>query len=60
MKNKKQYSHLYVVRPGQPSCPKYPNAADHNYYTQKAVDVLTAVVSCMGFISAMAFLVTMS
>ena len=57
MKHKKNYSHLRVVNSKQPI---YPNAADHNYFRQKAVDVMTGIISCMGFVSAMLFLVTMS
>ena len=57
MKQKKHYHHLKVVRP---SYPLYPNAADHNYFRQKALDVMTAFVSGLGFASAMVFLVTMA
>ncbi len=56
MKNKKSYSHLSVVNSRQP---KYPNAADHNYFARKAVDVMTALASGFGLFSAMIFLVTM-
>lgn len=56
MKNKKKYRHLTVVNPKQPM---YPNAADHNYFTRKALDVLTAIASGFGLFSAMIFLVTM-
>lgn len=40
--------------------PKYPNAASPQYYHQKALDIVTAIISTAGFISAMVFLVTMS
>lgn len=40
--------------------PKYPNAADDRYFTTKALNILTAVVSSMGLVSAMLFLVTLS
>ena len=56
MKNKKKYRHLTVVNSKQPM---YPNAADHNYFTRKALDVLTAIASGFGLFSAMIFLVTM-
>ena len=56
MKNKRKYSHLRVVNTKEPM---YPNAADHNYFTRKALDVLTALVSGFGLFSAMIFLVTM-
>lgn len=57
MKNKKKHSHLRVYNYKQPI---YPNAADHNYFAQKALDVMTAIISGMGFVSAMLFLVTMA
>jgi hypothetical protein len=44
----------------EPRQPKYPNAADDRYFTTKALDILTAVVSGMGLLSAMLFLVTLS
>ena len=56
MKNKKTYAHLYVV---EPKAPRYPNAADHNYFARKALDVMTAIASGFGLFSAMIFLVTM-
>lgn len=57
MKRKKKYAHLRIVNTQQPM---YPNAADNNYFAQKALDVITGIVSCMGFVTAMVFLVTMS
>ena len=56
MKTKKQNSHLTVVKQRQPM---YPNAADRNYIAARALNIVTAVVSGMGFVSAMVFLVTM-
>ena len=56
MKNKRTYSHLRSVEPKQP---RYPNAADHNYFARKALDVMTAIASGFGLFSAMIFLVTM-
>lgn len=56
MKNKKTYAHLRIV---EPKSPRYPNAADHNYFSRKALDVMTAMVSGLGLFSAMIFLVTM-
>ena len=38
---------------------RYPNAADHNYFARKAIDVMTAIASGFGLFSAMIFLVTM-
>lgn len=58
MKNvNKKHPHLRVIDTRQP---KYPNAADHNYFAQKALDVTTGIISCIGFVSAMLFLVTMA
>jgi len=53
-KNPKNRPGLYVYHP------KYPNAASREYYRQKALDAITAVVSVIGFLSAMLFLFTMS
>lgn len=39
--------------------PAYPNAADTSYFTGKLLDILTAVVSGIGFVVAMLFFVTM-
>lgn len=57
MKQKKHHHHLSVVKSSQPM---YPNAADHNYFAQKALDIITAIISGMGFATAMIFLVTMA
>ena len=57
MKRKKSYRHLSVYKPSQPA---YPNAADSEYYAGKALNVMTAIVSGLGFVSAMLFLVTMA
>lgn len=57
MKTKKKNSHLSVYKPIQPA---YPNAADNNYFAEKALNVITAIVSGLGFVSAMLFLVTMA
>ena len=56
MKNKKTYGHLRIVETKEP---KYPNAADHNYFARKALDVMTAIASGFGLFSAMIFPVTM-
>lgn len=55
MKNQNKYRHLRVVNQE----PRYPNAADNRYFARKAVDVMTAIVSGIGFTGAMVFLVTM-
>lgn len=56
MKQKKSCSHLSVVNSRQPI---HPNAADHIYFTRKAVDVMTGIASGFGLFSAMIFLITM-
>ena len=55
MKNKKKNT-LTVVKQNQPS---YPNAAAPGYYTEKILNLVTVVVSGMGFVSAMLFLAAM-
>ena len=42
------------------SQPMYPNAADTNYFTQKSMEILTAVASGLGCIVGMVFLVIMA
>ena len=42
------------------SQPTYPNAADTNYFTAKALEILTAVVSGLGCMAGMIFLVIMA
>lgn len=56
MKHSRKYRHLKVYRPQ----PIYPNAADNRYFAQKALDVMTAIVSGIGFTTAMIFLVTLA
>ncbi len=57
MKQNKTNRNLHMV---ERTAPRYPNAADRNYYTRKAIDVVTAIVSGLGLVSAMLFLVTLS
>ena len=58
MKNKhRKNSHLRVVNSRQP---KYPNAADDQYFARRTLDIVTAIVSGMGFTTAMIFLVTLA
>ena len=57
MKTKKKNPHLSIYHANQPA---YPNAADNRYFANKALNVMTAIVSGMGFVSAMAFLVTLA
>lgn len=57
MKTKKSRRNLTVYHANQPA---YPNAADNRYFAAKALNMVTAIVSAMGFVSAMLFLVTMA
>ena len=40
--------------------PMYPNAADERYFTEKALEILTAIVTGTGAITLMLLLVTIS
>ena len=42
------------------NCPLYPNAADNRYFAQKATDILAAILSGMGIMAAMMFLVILA
>lgn len=57
MKTTKKNPNLTIYRPRRPS---YPNAADNGYFARKALDIVTAIVSGLGLISAMLFLVTLT
>lgn len=57
MKKTNKKPHLTVYRYQQPT---YPNAADVRYFTGKVLDIITAVVSGMGFITAMICLVILN
>ena len=57
MKQTKKNSNLTVYRSCQP---QYPNAADKNYINRKLLDIATAIVSGMGFITAMVFLIALT
>ena len=37
----------------------YPNAAERSYFTEKLLNGITAVVSCMGIVTILFFLITM-
>lgn len=50
-------SHLTVYRPSEPICP---NGADNQFFADRALNILTGVVSAIGFFSALAFLLTMN
>ena len=55
----KQHKNHRNLTAGKPSQPAYPNAADPRYFANRAMNVVAALVSGMGFVSAMLFLVTM-
>lgn len=57
MKKTKKHNHLSIYKPSQPV---FPNAAEPRYFAEKALNILTAIVSGMGFASAMLFLATMA
>lgn len=57
MKSRVKKPHLRIYKTCQPL---YPNAAEPRYYRQKTLDIVTAVVSMAGFVSAMVFLATMA
>jgi hypothetical protein len=57
MKKEKRNQHLTVYQSRQPM---YPNAADTNYVTRKLLDIATAIVSTMGLITAMIFLIALT
>ena len=57
MKKKHHNPHLTLHKTSQPA---YPNAAGPHYFATKALNVMMAMVSGMGFISAMLFLVTIA
>ena len=57
MKKRNRKTNLRVVRNNRPM---YPNAADANYFRNKALDLCTAIVSGMGMVTAMLVLVTLA
>lgn len=40
--------------------PMYPNAADTQYFEEKALEILAAIFTSIGIISLMVFLITMA
>lgn len=40
-------------------CRPYPNAADQNYFKEKLLDGITSVVTGMGIVTILIFLITM-
>ena len=55
----KHMNHSSVLAIRQDQTPRYPGAANDQYFSEKALNILTAVVSSMGLVSAMLFLVTL-
>ena len=63
-KNKEETSMKTRKRIRNPYAPKirryiYPNAADRSYFVEKFLDGVTAVLSSMGIITILFFLITM-
>ena len=56
----KYTNHSSTITMHKPRSPMYPGAADDNYFTAKALDILTAIVSGMGMITAILFLLTLN
>lgn len=57
MKQITKYPYLSVHNYQQPA---YPNAANNRYFLGRLLDIITAVVSGMGFITAMICLVILN
>lgn len=57
MKQTTKYPYLSVHNYQQPA---YPNAANNRYFLGRLLDIITAVVSGMGFITAMICLVILN
>ena len=53
-KNANRSHSLYVYQPA------YPNAAEPKYFTNKMLDALTTLISAMGFVTAVVFLVALA
>lgn len=53
MKTRRKNRRLTIYRAAQPP---FPNAADHRYFANRAVDILSILVSGLGFVCAMLFL----
>ena len=57
MKQKKRTANLALY---QNQTPRYPNAASSSYVTRKILDVITAIASGIGLITAMVFLISLT
>ncbi len=56
MKARKRYANPYAPKPRRHA---YPNAADRSYFMEKLLDGITAVVTSMGIVTILLFLITM-
>ena len=56
----KYTNHSSTITMHKPRSPMYPGAADDNYFTATALDILTAIVSGLGMITAILFLLTLN
>ena len=52
-----KHKHIHYAAVRQPM---YPNAADESYFASKALEILAAILSATGAVTAMLFLVTMA
>lgn len=57
MKQKYHNSNLKVYRN---EIPNYPNAADNRYVTEKILNIIAAIVSGVGLMTAMVVLITLT
>lgn len=57
MKHTHHTSTLYLYQPQESLCP---NAADEQYFADKALNLLMGIVSVAGFVCAICFLVTLA
>ena len=55
----KHTNHSSAFTIHQSRAPRYPGAANDQYFSEKALNILTAIISGMGMVSAMLFLVTL-
>lgn len=55
-----KHNTIHRRRTGYTYQPAYPNAADASYFTNRALNALTVIVSSLGFVSAMLFLVSLA
>lgn len=56
MKTRKRYHNPYAPKTRRYI---YPNAADRSYFVDKLLDSITAVITSMGIVTILFFLITM-